>query len=178
MNSEATSTTNIATLSATKLENTTSRAGIVKVRGYTTVGAFSDGRGQVSIDAREFHSASYPDQVEYGISITVQAYGTLQQQNISFADENELESLMEGIEYLATVDNKITAMANFEVDCQTKNNFSICLFSNGEGGIGVCVSSGTVGKTSAFFNHHHLDDIKKLLVKARAIIDAAKIKNQ
>ena len=104
--------------------------------------------------------------------------GTLPQRNTSYVDENELELLIEGINYLATVDNKITTMANFEVDCKTKDDFSICMFSIGEGGIGVSVSSGTVGKARAFFNHHQLTDITKLLVKSKAIIDAAKIKIQ
>jgi hypothetical protein len=88
---------------ATKLEAFSARTGIVLVKGYTTLGTVN-GMGRVSIDVREFRDASNPKSVQYGVAFEVKESGRLERENTSFIDEDEIDPLIRGLDYISKID--------------------------------------------------------------------------
>lgn len=159
---------------STKLEAFSSRTGAVLVKGFSNVGTVSDGRGTVSIDAREFRDAGNPKAREYGITIEVKEAGRLERENTSFIDADEVDSLLRGIDYISKADKSITTLNDFEATYKTKGDFTITTFSY-SGRVDVAVSSGRIGKSSAYLKLADLEQIKALIMQAKAKADAARV---
>src|SRR5258705_9518272 len=117
---------------ATKLEAFSAKTGVVLIRGYSTVGSIH-GMGSVSIDAREFRDASNTKLKVTGLSIEVKEAGRLERESISFVDYDEIDSLLQGIDYISKIDQNITPMKSFEAEYKTKGDFSITTFSSTRG---------------------------------------------
>lgn len=158
---------------STKLEAFSTRTGIVVIKAYTTLGVV-DGMGRVSVDAREFRDASNPKQAQYGVAFEVKENGRLERENTSFVDEDEIDSLIHGLEYISKIDKSVTTLGNFEAQFRTKGYLAMTVFSGRGGEISLAVESGRIGKTSAILKLGDAEQIKKLLVQAKSVIAAAK----
>lgn len=153
---------------ATKLEAFQARTGIVLIRGYSTVGTVRGIGGNVSVDAREFRDASEPDRRITGISISVKETTRLERENTSFIDSDEIGGLLEGIDYIGKVSAEVTALEKFEVEYRTKGDFRVVVFNNSQGQLSVAVSSGRVGRTTAYLKLDDLAYFRNLIVEAQA----------
>lgn len=158
---------------STKLEAFSARTGIVVIKAYSTLGVVN-GLGRVSVDAREFRDASNPKQAQYGVAFEVKESGRLERENTSFVDEDEIDSLIRGLEYISKIDRSVTTLSNFEAQFRTKGDLAMTVFSGRGGEISLAVASGRIGKTSAFLKLGDAEQIKQLLVKAKSVIAAAK----
>jgi len=158
---------------STKLEAFSARTGIVVVKAYSTLGVVN-GLGRVSVDAREFRDASNPKQAQYGVAFEVKETGRIERENTSFVDEDEIDSLIRGLEYISKIDKSITTLSNFEAQFRTKGDLSMTVFSGRGGEISLAVASGRIGKTNAFLKLGDAEQIKQLLVQAKSVIAAAK----
>jgi hypothetical protein len=156
---------------ATKLEAFSAKTGVVIIRGYTKVGSVN-GLGNVTIDAREFRDAANVKQRVTGLSIEVKESGRLERESISFVDYDEIDSLVQGIEYISRIDSGITQMKSFEAEYKTKGDFSITTFSSNNG-ISVAVSSGRFSKVAAYLKISDLAQLRTLLQNGKAAIDSA-----
>jgi hypothetical protein len=157
---------------ATKLEAFSAKTGVVLIRGYSTVGVVS-GLGSVTIDAREFRDASNPKIRVTGLSIEVKESGSLQRENTSFVDYDEIDSLLQGIAYISKIDPSITPMQQFEAEFKTKGDFSVTTFNSSKGGISVSVSSGRFGKVNAFLKVADLEKLRTVIQAGKNAIDSA-----
>lgn len=158
---------------ATKLEAFSARTGIVLVKGYTTLGSVA-GMGRVSIEVREFRDASNPKSAQYGVAFEVKESGRLERENTSFIDEDEIDSLIRGLDYISKIDRNVTTFGNFEAQYRTKGDFSLVVFSSRGGEISLAVSSGRIGKTQAFLKLSDIEHIRSLLGEAKKSIASAK----
>ena len=158
---------------ATKLEAFSSRTGIVVVKGFTTVGALS-GMGRVSVDAREFRDASNPKLAQYGIAFEVKESGRLDRENTSYVDEDELDSLLRGIDYISRIDKGVTTLGNFEAQYRTKGDLALTVFSSQSGEISLAVSSGRIARTSAYLKLSDAEKIRQMVLQARELIARAR----
>jgi hypothetical protein len=163
----------VASPAATKIEAFSGRTGIVLIKGFTNIGEIR-GQGSVSVDAREFRDASNPQRAEYGVAIAVKEAGRLERENRSFIDQDEIDSLVRGIEYIASISKSVTTMKDFEAEYRTKGDFAVTVFSDSRGGLSLAISAGRIGKSSAYLKLSDLDQLKKLLFDAKKIIDIAK----
>jgi len=143
------------------------------IKGFSTVGQVR-GQGIVSVDAREFRDASSPKTGVYGVAIEVKESGRLERASRSFIDQDEIDSLVSGINYISKISKSVTIMKDFEAQYRTKGDFSITVFSDSSGGLGVAVASGRIGKTSAFLKLGDLDQLKVLILEAKKAIEEAK----
>jgi hypothetical protein len=157
----------------TKLEAFSARTGIVLVKGFTTLGTVN-GMGRVSIDVREFRDASNPKSAQYGVAFEVKTSGRLERENTSFIDEDEIDSLVRGLDYISKIDRSVTTFGNFEAQYRTKGDLSLVVFSGGGGEISLAVSSGRIGKTTAFLKLADVEQIRSLLGEAKKAIASAK----
>jgi hypothetical protein len=164
---------NIKNLPSTKLEAFSARTGIVMIKGFSTVGVVN-GMGKVSVDAREFRDASNPKSAQYGVAFEVKESGRLERENTSFIDEDEIDSLIRGLDYISKIQKTVTTLDNFEAQYRTKGDLSFTVFSGGRGEISLAVSSGRIGKTTAFLKLADAEQIRSLLADAKKSITSAK----
>ena len=135
----------------TKLEEFTARTGVVLVRGFEKIGTIHGKYStSITVEAKEFTNVS-AGKKEYGITIEVKKVGNYDRENTSYIDYDEIDSLIRGIDYIAKVDKSATKFSDFQADYKTKGDFEVSTFSNGEK-IMVAVSSGNIGKVTAFYN--------------------------
>jgi hypothetical protein len=153
---------------ATKLEAFQANTGIVVVRGYTTVGTLRGLGGNITVDAREFRDAANPSKRVSGISISVKETTRLERENISFIDVDEIDSLIQGLEYIGKASKDITKFENFEAEYRTKGDFRVTVFNDSSGQLSLAVSSGRIGKTSAYLKMAQLPELKQLVATAKA----------
>lgn len=153
---------------STKLEAFQARTGVVIVRGFTTVGTIRGLGGNVTVDAREFRDAGHPNVRVTGISVTVKETTRLERENTSFIDADEIESLLEGLDYISKASKDVTTLKNFEVEYRTKGNFSLVVFNDSSGQLSVAVSSGRIGKTTAYLKLAELSVLRNLFVTAKS----------
>lgn len=160
---------------STKLEAFSARTGIVVIKGYSSLGSVR-GMGSVSIDVREFRDASNPKSVQYGVAFEVKESGRLERENTSSIDEDEIDSLIRGLDYISKIGKEVTPFNEFEAHYKTKGDLSLIVFSGQGGEISFAVSSGRIGKTRAYLKLSDADRIRSLLNEAKSQISAAKAK--
>jgi hypothetical protein len=124
---------------ATKLEAFQANTGIVIVRGYTTVGTLRGLGGNVTVDAREFRDAANPAKRVMGISISVKETTRLERENTSFIDADEIESLLQGLDYIGKAGKQITPFDNFEAEYRTKGDFGVTVFNDSNGQLSLAI---------------------------------------
>jgi len=157
---------------ATKLEAFAAKTGVVIIRGYTTIGSINGlGPGSVTVDAREFRDAANLKLRVTGLSIQVKESGRLERESTSFVDYDEIDSLLQGIDYISKIGPDITQMAKYEAEYITKGDFSVTTF-NSTNGFSVGVSSGKFAKVTAYFKLDNLAKLKTLLQDGKAVIDS------
>lgn len=157
----------------TRIEAFSSRTGVVLIKGITTIGEVAR-QGRVTVEARELRDASTPKAAQYGIAINVKEAGRLERESLSYIDEDEIDSLLKGIDYIAGVNRTVTKMADFEAKYKTRGDFAITVFSSESGELMVSVESGRIGRTSAFLKLAELERLKQMIVNARSAIADAK----
>jgi hypothetical protein len=157
-----------ATKPATKLEAFQAKTGIVVVRGFTTVGTIRGLAGDITVDAREFRDASNPNARVSGISISVKETDRLERENTSFIDADEVDSLLIGLDYIAKASKDITKLEQFEAEYRTKGNFSLTVFNRAGGQLSAAVSSGRIGKTTAYIKLGDLAQLRQLITSAKS----------
>jgi hypothetical protein len=153
---------------ATKLEAFQSRTGAVIVRGYSTVGTIRGLGGNVTVDARDFRDARNPTRRVTGISVSIKQTSRLERENTSFIDSDEIDGLLQGIEYIAKASREVTKLENFEAEYRTKGDFRVIVFNDSRGQLSVAVTSGRVGRISAYLKLSDLAEFRKLIVAAKS----------
>lgn len=160
----------------TKLEEFSARTGVVIIRGFEEIGlAYGLYSTSIKVEAKEFVNVSTGKR-KYGITIEVKKEDKrYDKESTSYIDYDEIESLISGIDYIAKIDKSRTKFSNFQADYNTKGDFKISTFSTA-GKIMVAVSSGHIGKVSAYYNLSSLTEIRTLVQKAKTKIDTLKDK--
>lgn len=155
----------------TKLEEFSARTGTVIVRGFEEIGTvYGLYSTSITVEAKEFINVSTGKR-EYGITVEVKKEGgSYDKEDTSYIDYDEIKSLISGINYISKVDKSATKFSNFQADYKTRGDFGVSTFSSGEK-IMVAVSSGRIGKVTAFYNISSLLEIRKIIQKAKARID-------
>jgi hypothetical protein len=154
---------------ATKLEAFQSRTGVVLIRGYSTVGTVSLPGREVAVDARELRDGSSPESpLATGVSITIREVGTLERENTSYIDIDEVDALVKGIEYVSGASKDVTKLDQFEVEYRTRGDLRITVFSGRKGKILASISSGTIGRTIAFVDLKELAILHDLILAAKS----------
>lgn len=155
----------------TRIEAFEAQAGTVVVRGFSKVGELRGVYGGVlTVQSMEFRDAT-TGKKEYGISIDVKETGRLERSNRLFIDYEEIESLLKGIDYVATLDKSSTKLDNFQADYRTKGDLRISTFSSGND-IMTSVASGSIGATSLFLRIADLGKLRDLVLTAKSKLDS------
>lgn len=156
----------------TKLEAFEMQTGRVIIRGRSDIGSVS-GMGTVSVDCIEIIDVSNGVR-EMGIVIEVKASGSYERTDSSFIDFDEIESLLNGIDYIYKVTPSSTKLSRFEATYKTKGELSIVTFKHGPRNIEAAVSSGNIGAVTAFISREKLTELRSVIAKAKQKLDEIK----
>jgi hypothetical protein len=156
----------------TKLAAFTAKTGAVIIQGFTEVARLHAlYGGHVAVKAKEFTDASSGSK-EYGITVEVTDGSSLERENTSYVDYDELESLIKGIDYIGRIDKTITHLANFQADYRTKGDLELSTFSSNNGETLVAVKSGTIGGAQVFYKLGDLVRFRGAIATALSTLDS------
>ncbi|WP_428241548.1 hypothetical protein [Gynuella sp.] len=155
----------------TKLEQFSTKTGVVIIRGFHKIGSVQGLYGtSVNIEAKEFTNVT-DGKKQYGITIeSFKEDGRYDNKHTSFIDYDEIDSLIKGIEYISKVKSSVTKLEDFQADYSTRGDLKISTFSSGDR-IMAAVTSGNIGGVAAYFNIEDLEKVKNLIKQAKAKID-------
>jgi hypothetical protein len=157
----------------TNIEKFIAQKGEVIIKSYTELGSISGDFGSnVSVDAKEFLNAS-SGRKTFGISIEVKEGGKYEKSNTSYIDDDEIDSLIKGIDYVSKIDKTITKLDNFEAQYITRGECKIIVYSL-KSGISAAIDSGTLGRATCFLSLEQLQKFKDLVVAAKTKINSVK----
>jgi len=156
---------------STKLEAFDTKAGTVIVEGFSTIGSVKGRYGStVEITSKEFTDASTGAK-EYGITVALKEPG---REHISYVDFDEIDPLIKGIDYLAKVDKSATKLDSFQADYRTKSDLDLSTYLEDGGKVQASIKSGSFSAPIVFLTLDDLAQIKSLILKAKAKLDAIK----
>jgi len=161
----------VPTGAATKLEAFQGRTGIVVIRGTTEVGEVRGINAFLTVSAREYRDAATPESREAGISITVKEIegARISRERTSYVDADEIDALVQGIDYLRKVRKDVTKHERFQAEYLTKGHLAIVVFSDARGDLKAAVTSGPMRQATVFLHEAaDLGQFRELIVAARA----------
>ena len=154
-------------LPKTKLEAFQAKAGRILVKSYSEVGSVGgQPSGLVSVEAMELQDRSDGSSA-LGLVIEVSPSGEYSQKNRSFIDYDEIDSLLQGIDYISKVSTPTAPLKNFEAIYQTRGDFSVVTFNQSDGKISASVSGGLVGSSRVFLTTESLARFRQWVVSAK-----------
>lgn len=158
----------------TELEKFSSKSGEVIVRGFEQIGVV---RGEYStsieVVANHYMNKNNDDEA-FGITITVQEEdGRYSKSERSYIDYDEIESLIEGIKYIAKVNRESTKLRDFQADYKTRGDFTISTFNN-RGKTMISAKSGVIREVNSYFPIAKMDMILEMIVVAKSRLDEIK----
>jgi len=148
------------------LEAFATRTGAVVISGYTVMGGLQ-GVGQVFVNIREEREAATPAQAQYGISVEIKDEGPTPGTVTAYVDEDELDGLIQGVDYISRLPKSVTSMRNFQAVYRTRAEFAVGTFSSALGEPGFVVQTGRPVIARAFFKQKDLEPFKALLTQAK-----------
>lgn len=157
--------------SKTKLESFVAQDGVVVIRGFSKVGEIRGQYGSsVEVESKEFTNAATGKR-EHGISVAVKESGRLERSHTSYVDFDEIPSLIKGLEYIGKVDKSSTPLDQFQADYRTKGDLVVSTFNDSAGKVSVAVSSGVIGKTTAYLPIADLERLRELVQTAHTALE-------
>jgi hypothetical protein len=157
---------------ATKLQAAAGQTGTVLILGYSEIGRVNGLYGtSVDIEARELQEPSTNSHL-YGLRIHVVEGGTLERENASYVDYDEIEPLLTGLEYITNTNGSVTKLASFQADYRTRGDLVVSTFDNASDQIMAAIKSGDIGGARAYLSLSQLGVIRDLLKKARQKLDS------
>jgi len=155
----------------TKLEAFQAKAGTVLVKSYSDITTIAGTpSGVIEIEAMELRDRSNGSQA-LGVVIDVKPAGGYAQNNRSFIDSDEIDSLLKGIDYISNVTSATPPLKNFEARYQTRGDFSVVTFNHSDGKVAATLSSGVLSSTQVFITIQDLSKLKQSIVSAKETLD-------
>jgi hypothetical protein len=158
--------------SKTKLEAFQVQTGMVVIKGYTEIGRVG-AMGAVEVSAMEFTDAT-TNKKQQGVLIEVKESGRLENESRSFIDYDEIDALLNGLDYIAKATSAVTKLLQFEATYKTKGNFSATTFNNTSGKITAAVSSGNIRSAKVFLSLEKLIELRDLIAQTKQKLESVK----
>jgi len=161
-------------LPATKLEVLEANTGKVIVKGMAPVGSVSISGGAVSVTCKEDIDTG-SGRKEHGIAITIRLSNKDEDRMI--VDYDEVDSLLNAIDYLAKINWSVSSLANFNAYFTTKSGFRIA--ANGlrtAGTIEFSMRSSRMSKSIAI-PAAQLAQFRALIFQAKGSLDSLRAVN-
>jgi hypothetical protein len=108
------------------------QTGVVIVKGFSQIGSVPTSEAVISVRCKESTSVA-TGRTDYGIAVEIEFN---QRRGLAIVDYDELDSLLNGMDYLGKISYGVTALSGFEATYTTKSSLDFTAFSNKrQGGI-------------------------------------------
>lgn len=111
----------------TEIENFEARTNTVIVKGFGQVGSVSVGIGTLSVRSKESFDINGGGKT-YGVAIELA--GQIPPRQFAILDEAELESLVNGLDYLSKITSDVSALPAFEAEFKTRSGLRFIAHSS------------------------------------------------
>lgn len=98
------------------------RTGVVIIKGFEPMGVVNGDSGAVSVACKESVDVASGKKI-YGLAIGIEVASVSRER--TFVDYEEIEALLQAINYLSHIDYDVTPMPSFEAIFTTKSGFRI-----------------------------------------------------
>ncbi len=115
----------------TDIEIFEAQTNVVIVKGISLINTINMSSGSLSVRAKESKEPA-TSQVQYGMMVefAVNGEGRDRERERAVMDYTELNSLLEGIDYIKKMTSDSTDMSGFEAQYMTKSGFKVIAFSS------------------------------------------------
>lgn len=153
----------------TKLERLEEAYGGVIIKGFTRITTV-EVRG-VRIDAVEMRVLDFPNERAKGLVLSLREEGGRLIDNRAFVDYEELDALLEAIDAVSRVDEKVTRLASFEARYKTRGDLELSVFRQTQRGTAVVLGTGICDPATQTMTLDDLGKIKAMVQEAKARLD-------
>ena len=98
-----------------------SQTGVVIIKGFGQIGSLATGGAVISVRCKESSSAA-SGRKDYGIALVIEANLW---REFAIVDYNELDALLNGMDYLGKMTYNVTALPGFEATFTTKSGLQL-----------------------------------------------------
>ncbi len=162
--------TNVYLTPPTRLDAMETNTDTILIRASALMGSVAASGGTVSVKARDFTDAG-ANQRELGISIDI-AMGGLRVDSV-LIDYDELNGLLNGIDYLNRVDWSITSFPAFDASFTTRGGFRVLAYGGRRtGAIEYSVRTSRTASPALPLSRDQLGQLRSLVDQAKAKLDA------
>ena len=98
-----------------------SQTGVVIIKGFGQVGSVSTGAAVISVRCKESTSAATSHK-DYGIAVVIEVN---QGRGVAIVDYDELDALLNGMDYLGKMTYSVTSLPGFEATFTTKSGLEL-----------------------------------------------------
>jgi hypothetical protein len=146
------------------------RTGVVLIKGSGQLGSIPLGPAQLSVRSKETTDANTGEKI-YGLAIEIE--GSQLAREIVLVDDDEVDSLLNGVNYLAKINYDVTTLPGFEASYTTKAGLRVIADSmRKEGGVLAFVQFGDGPRIS--LSSVQLTQFYGLISQGRKSLDALK----
>jgi len=157
-------------LPATKLEGFETNTDTVIIKATAPVGSVQAHSGTVAVRCREITDAGSGHR-ESGVIIDITSGGPLEDSLL--IDYDELDSLLDGLDYIAKLDWTVTPLPSFSAVYTTKGGFRAAAFgSRRTGNIEFSVRSMRVFRPPLLLSRDQLGQLRSLVEQGKAKLDS------
>ena len=156
----------------TKLEAFLGRHGRLIVKDFYDLGQLSS-MGHVQMEGLVIYEPGSSDKIK-GLRVEVTESSSLERSNTSFIDLDELKSLSDAISYISDLSKKWQGQSHepyTEIVYSSKGEFDLGFYQKGTKS-SAFVSSGSIGKATAFLKTADLDRLKSMVDQAISLLNS------
>ncbi|HJQ35394.1 MAG TPA: hypothetical protein VJ866_24795 [Pyrinomonadaceae bacterium] len=158
----------------TRLETLMTEVGSVIIKGFTNVGSMNGSRGVAYFTAWEVTDAR-TGRREQGVGVEISDTVTPNRRDLleerAYIDYDELDPLIRGIDYMMKLDDKVTKLARYEAQYQTRGGLVLVSFNTPSGYVTAISTYG--GRRPRFvLRPTGLAEFRNLLESAKDALDA------
>lgn len=154
----------------TKLEAIEGRTGVVLIKATAPIGTITTSKGVLSVTCKE-NQAVGPGLKEYGISIGITAGD--KPQDTLLLDYDELDALLNAVDYLNKVDWTVTSLPSFSAAYETKGGLRVAVFiSKRSGTIEIAVRNTNAGNAPILLTREQFAQFRLLIEQSKEKLDA------
>ena len=157
-------------LPATKLEAFETNTDTVIIKATAPIGSVPTHGGSVSVRCREITDAGTGQRAS-GVIVDIASGGP--GEDTLLIDYDELDSLLDGIEYIGKLDWSVTSLPSFSAVYTTKGGFRATAFgSRRTGNIEFAVRSTRVVRQSLLLSRDQLGQVRSLVEQGKVKLDS------
>ncbi len=159
----------------TKMQGFDARICTVIIKGVTQIGTISTQGGTVSVTSKESKDVT-TGQKQYGIAIELKEGN--RPEDTTILDDDELDSLLNGIDYLIKINRGVTDMPGFSAGYTTRGGFRVAAYSSNSrsGGIQAVLQGSHANRTRILLAPDQLANFRSLVQQAKNNLDTLRSK--